>query len=127
MTFLEAIRLIKTGDVIELRRSLDGGLDPNYTNEIGTTILMLAAMEGNTALGGLLIDKGAELDRENNMRQSALPLAAWFKHPKFVRMLLDRGVSLDRIRDTGSLDSFLGWVENYCGMTSEQISKLRGT
>ena len=82
MTFLEAIRPIKTGDVIELRRSLDGGLNPNYTNEIRTTLLMLAAMEGNTALGGLLIDKGAELDRENKMQDSALTLAAWFKHPQ---------------------------------------------
>jgi ankyrin repeat protein len=127
MDFIEIIRLIKNGDTIELRHALDSGLDPNCSNEIGTTLLMLAATEGNTALGGLLIDRGAELNRENNMHNSALTLAAWFKHPKFVRLLLDRGGSLDRIRDAGSLDSFLAWVEEYCGMTSEQISQLRGT
>jgi hypothetical protein len=126
MAFLAAIRLIKTGDVIELRHALDGGLDPNYSNEIGTTLLMLAAIEGNAALGGLLIERGAELDRENNMRDSALTLAAGFKHPKFVRLLLDRGVCLDRIRDAGSLDSFIGWVQDYCGMTRDQIRQLDG-
>src|SRR5450631_4495353 len=105
MTFLEAIRLIKKGDLLELRHALDGGLDPNYSNEIGTTLLMLAAMEGNSAAGGILIDKGAELDRENSHHDSALSLAAWFAHPKFVRLLLVRGASVDRIRDRGSLDS----------------------
>jgi ankyrin repeat protein len=125
MDLIKTIRMIKMGDTIELRHALDGGLDANHSNEIGTTLLMLAAMEGNTAIGGLLIDRGAELDRENKMRDSALTLAAWFKHPKFVRLLLDRGVSLGRIRDSGSLDSFLGWVETNCGMTSEQISQLR--
>jgi ankyrin repeat protein len=127
VNFIETIRLIKIGDTIELRHALDGGLDPNHSNEIGTTLLMLAAMEGNTAIGGLLIDRGAELDRVNKMRDSALTLAAWFKHPKFVRLLLDCGASLGHIRDGGSLDSFLRWVEDYCGMTSEQTSQLRNT
>ena len=118
--------MIKTGDLIELRHALDSGLDPNYSNEIGTTLLMLAAMEGNPATGGLLIDRGAELDRENAHHNTALTLAAWFTHPKFVRLLLDRGVSLVRLRDQGSIDSFLDWVEANCGMTSEQIDSLRG-
>jgi ankyrin repeat protein len=127
MAFLEAIRLIKKGDVIELRHALDGGLDPNYSNDIGTTLLMLAAMEGNTAMGGVLIDMGAEPDRENNMHDCALSLAARFAHPQFVRLLLERGASLDRFRDGGLLASFLGWVETYCGMTSKEIGQLRRT
>jgi ankyrin repeat protein len=127
MVFLEVIRLIKKGDVFELRHALEDGLNPNHSNEIGTTLLMLAAMEGNTATGGLLIDRGAELDRENDRHDSALTLAAWFRHPKFVRMLLDRGASLDRIRDNGSLDSFFRWVEKYCGVTTERINDLRET
>jgi ankyrin repeat protein len=126
VVFIEAIRLIKRGDVFALRHALDSGLDPNHSNEIGTTLLMLAAMEGNTAMCHLLIDRGADLDKENEHRDSALLFAALFKHPKFVRILLDRGASLDRIRQSGSLDSFFTWVETYCGMTSEQISRLRG-
>lgn len=127
MAFVEAIRLIKKGDVIELRHALDDGLDPNHSNDIGTTLLMLAAMEGSVAMGSLLIDMGAELDRENNMHDCALSLAARFVHPKFVRLLLERGASLDWIRDGALLASFLGWVEANCGMPSEKISQLRRT
>ena len=125
MTYLDAIRLIKRGDTVEVRTALDGGLDPNFSNEIGTTILMLAAMEGKTPIVGILIDHGAQLDRVNGMRDSALTLAAWFAYPKVVKLLLERGASLDHIRKSGSFDSFMQWVEMHCGMTTEQLSHLR--
>lgn len=125
MTFHDAIRLIKRGDVIEVRRQLESGLDPNFMNEIGTTMLMLSAIEGKTAIGSILIESGAEIDLENKMQDTALSLAAWYSHPKFVSLLLERGASVKRIREAGSLDSFLAWVEEHCEMTSEQLRNLR--
>ena len=82
-------------------------------------------MEGKTPIVGLLIDYGAQLDRVNSMRDSALTLAAWFSHPKVVKLLLQRGASLDLIRKSGSFDSFMQWVEMYCGMTTEQLTQVR--
>jgi hypothetical protein len=45
---------------------------------------MIAAMEGDTSIGRLLIEKGADLDRRNNHRDTALSLAAHTGHPSIV-------------------------------------------
>lgn len=125
MTFEEAIRLIKKGDAISLRHALDEGLDPNTSNHLNSTILMLAAMEGNTAMGRLLIGRGADVNRENNLRDTALTLAAMLGHAAFVKLLLDSGASTERIRERGALDSFLDWVERYCKVSDAEMRNLR--
>ena len=60
MTFDEATRVIKRGDTVHLRKELEEGLAPNLSNHYAWTLLMLAAMEGDTSIGRLLIEKGAE-------------------------------------------------------------------
>jgi ankyrin repeat protein len=125
MTFLEAIRVIKKGDLVRVRHELNAGLDPNLSNDFESTILMLAAMEGNTALGRLLIEKGAELDRENKLHDSALSLAAMLGHSGFVKLLPDSGASLEQLKKRGTLESFLDWVETNCKVTSAEMSKMR--
>ena len=54
MTFDEAHRAIKKGDLARLRKELDDGLNPNLANRRFWTLLMLAAIEGNTKIGELL-------------------------------------------------------------------------
>lgn len=61
-TFEEVSRVIKKEDAIRLRHALDEGLDSNLSNDLNSTILMLAAMKGNTAIGRLLIDKSADVN-----------------------------------------------------------------
>src|SRR5215470_14648910 len=95
MTFDEAHRVIKRGDLNRLRNELDGGLSPNLCNQYSWTLLMLAAMEGNTNIGRLLIERGADLDGRNSHRDTALSLAAHTGHPSFVKLLLDTGASLE--------------------------------
>jgi len=53
MTFDEASKLIKKGDIIRLRKELQDGLSPNMANQYSSTLLMIAALEGNTSIGGL--------------------------------------------------------------------------
>jgi hypothetical protein len=125
MTFMEAIRVIKKGDLVRLRHALDEGLDPNLSNDLNSTLLMLAAVEGNTAMGRMLIEGGAVIDRENNLHDSALTLAAMLGHAGFVKLLLGCGASLEGIRSRGSLESFLDWVEKYCAVTDTQVCNLR--
>jgi len=125
MTFMDAIRVIKKGDIIRLRHNLDGGLDPSFANQFGSTLLMLAAIDGNTAIGRLLIEAGADLDRQNNLRDCALSLAIRFGHSGFVKLLLDSGASLNYFQERGSLQSFLEWAERYCVVTKEQMSNIR--
>jgi ankyrin repeat protein len=86
---------IKKGDVISLRHALEAGMTPDLSNQFSWTLLMIAALEGNTSIGSLLIDSGAELDRRNKFNDTALSFACHSGHPSFVELLLTRGASLD--------------------------------
>jgi ankyrin repeat protein len=77
----QAHRLIKIGDLIALRRALDEGLDPNILlNRAGWTLLMQAALKGNTSIGSLLISRGANLDHAGRSGDTALSFAAQTGH-----------------------------------------------
>jgi ankyrin repeat protein len=93
MTFKDAHRFIKKGDFVSLRRGLDGGVNPNLSNQFSWTLLMLAALEGNTRIGKLLISRGADLDKKNDWGETALSLAAHEGHTPFIRVLLASGAS----------------------------------
>lgn len=80
MTFNEVHRVIKIGDLVSLRVELDAGLNPSLSNQFSWPLLMLAAMEGNTAIGELLVSSGAELDTINDFGETALSLAAHGEH-----------------------------------------------
>jgi ankyrin repeat protein len=95
MTFDEAHRCIKRGDVLSLSRALDDGLDPNLANRFAWTLLMLAAMKGNTRIGEVLFAKGAKINAANDVGDTALSLAAHAGHIKFARWLLFVGASTD--------------------------------
>jgi ankyrin repeat protein len=123
MTFAEAKKLIKKGDVIRLRKELRDGLNPNMANQYSWTLLMVAALEGNTSIGSLLIESGAELDRRSNFRDTALSLAAHTGHPSFVALLLTGGASLECYPFGDTFDVWFNWACQY-GWCSERIREL---
>ena len=123
MTFDEASKLIKKGDIIQLRQELQEGLSPNLANQASWTLLMIAALEGNTAIGSLLIESGAELDTRNKFRETALSLAAHSGHPSFVELLLTSGASLECHPFGNTFDAWLNWACQY-GRCSEKIRGL---
>lgn len=104
MTYEAVHRVIKRGDVETLNTALKSGLDADLSNQYGWTLLMLAAMSGNTAIGKLLIEAGADVDHRNKFRDTALSLAVHTSHPSFVRLLLSSGASLDCHPHGNSLD-----------------------
>jgi len=123
MTFEEASKLIKKGDIIRLRRELQQGLSPNLANQYSWTLLMIAALEGNTSIGSLLIESGAELDRRNKFHETALSLAAHSAHPLFVELLLTSGASLECHPFGNTFDVWLNWACQY-GRCSEKTRGL---
>lgn len=123
MTFDQANKIIKKGDLVGLRNELEDGLDPNLCNQYWWTLLMAAAMEGNTSIGRLLIEKGADLERRNKFRDTALSLAAHAGHPSFVELLLASGASLECHPAGTSLDDWLNWACRY-GRCSDKIRVL---
>ncbi len=95
MTFDNAHKLIKKGDVLALRRELDSGVSPDLSNQFSWTLLMLAAIEGNTTMGELLVSRGANVNRTNSFGETALSLAAHGGHVPFIHLLLTNGASKD--------------------------------
>jgi hypothetical protein len=70
MTFDEAHKLIKKSDTVSLRRALDEGMVADLSNQFSWTLLMLTAIEGDTAIAELLISRGADT---NKAMTSAIP------------------------------------------------------
>jgi len=123
MNFDESCKLIKKGDIIRLRQELREGLSPNLANQASWTLLMIAALEGNTSMGSLLIENGAELDKRNKFHETALSLAAHSGHPSFVELLLTSGASLECHPFGNTFDVWLNWACQY-GRCSERIRGL---
>jgi ankyrin repeat protein len=99
MDFDQAHRAIKKGDVIAIRQAIRNGLSPNLSNRYSWSLLMLAALEGNTTIAGLLIRHGASIHAVNDFGETALSLAA---DASVAARSLVRAVSLSGVeRDCG--------------------------
>jgi hypothetical protein len=112
MTFDAVHKAIKRGDAEAIRKAFDEGLDPDPANKGGWTILMLAAMKGNSTIGKLLIDKGADFNMRNTHRDTALSLAA-----------LSGSASLDCHPHGNSLDGYLDWLSSFYPERMKRIKK----
>jgi uncharacterized protein len=123
--FRAAHRGIKKGDLICIRHFLQSGGNANLSNHFGWTLLMLAALEGNTAIGRELIQCGAQLDQRNKFADTALSLAAHAGHAGFVELLVQSGASLDGHPFGSSFESYLDWAAQYGVGTPEAIVKIR--
>lgn len=95
--FDEFHRRIKRGDIAAIRYALESGISPNLENRFGWTLLMLAASEGNLAIGQLLITSGADVNKATSMGvgQTALTLAVVGGHVRFLKLLLEHGANPD--------------------------------
>ncbi len=121
MTFDEARRCIKRGDLLSLRHALDEGLDLNLAYRSGCTLLMLAALKGHTPIGQLLFARGARINAMDNSGDTAFSLAAFKGHVKFARWLLSVGASTD-CRPYG-LD-FAMWLRKGSGLSEKSLSRV---
>lgn len=121
MTFEEAHRCMKRGDLVSLNRALDDGLDANLGNRFSWTLLMLAAMEGNTPIGEALFAKGAAVNAVNNFGDTPLSLAAHAGHVKFARWLLSVGASTDA-RPHGH--DMATWIKMGSGLPKDKLAEV---
>ena len=119
ITFDEVHGLIKKGDLVSLRHELDRGLNANLSNRFSWTLLMLAALEGNTTIGELLISRRAPHDTTNDFGETALSLAAHHGHVPFVRILLANGASRDCRPHGHSLED---WLKAASGLPQVKIA-----
>ncbi|HZM95881.1 MAG TPA: ankyrin repeat domain-containing protein [Vicinamibacterales bacterium] len=78
----------------DVRKLLDGGLNPNVaTKSGGTTALMMAAPDVDKMT--LLLDRGADVNARANSRYSTLMVAAQYQEADpAINLLLDRGAQV---------------------------------
>ncbi len=96
-----------------LRGALDAGLNPNFRDSEGNTLLMMAAAAwGRPGLAfQLLLERGADVNARSREGKTALMFAAASFNPESVRKLLDRGADI-RARDRWGQTS-LHWCANW--------------
>jgi ankyrin repeat protein len=121
LNFDGAHRLIKAGNLLSLRQALDRGVNPNLSNKYGWTLLMVAALAGDSKIGQLLISRGGDLDRINRFGETALSLAAHKGHVPFVKILLAKGAR-KKCRPHGR--SLEDWLKNASGLPLDKITSL---
>ncbi|KKA30025.1 hypothetical protein TD95_001515 [Thielaviopsis punctulata] len=111
--FTEAVRLDNHGAI---ERLLESGANINHKGYQGLTALMYAAKFNNTNVGQMLIDKGSELDQQDDYGWTALH-AARNGHDEYVKMLISNGAEIDvadNEKETPIMlfnSSYHGWVD----------------
>lgn len=90
----DTLQAMNLGDTQGIAQGLRRGMDVNYADADGNTLLMLAARSGHTEAVALLINAGAKVYLSNNFGDTALLLASFGGYENVVNMLLAKGGSL---------------------------------
>ena len=123
MTFNQAHRAIKRAEISIIADAVPASIGANASNQFGWTLLMLAAIEGNTRIGKLLLDRGANVAALNHWGESALSLAAHRGHLPFVKLLKSFGATKD-VRPHGY--DLENWLRTFSGLPQTNIDAILG-
>jgi ankyrin repeat protein len=83
--------LARAGDTERLAEAVDAGLPVNLTNEVGDSLLMLAAYHDHPDTVRALLKRGADTARINDRGQTALGAAVFRRSQRSVTLLLAAG------------------------------------
>ncbi|MEM6319737.1 MAG: ankyrin repeat domain-containing protein [Bacteroidota bacterium] len=86
--------------------------DANWSSQIGTPILHLAAAKGNPALVRVLINYGAEVDATDYMDNTALCVAAELGHIEVIRALIQGNANVSHQNMKGDTPLILAAANN---------------
>lgn len=92
---------IAAGDSAEVKSLLAAGVDINYHDEGGWTILGESALSGNVEFAQAALSRGARVNARNQKGFTALMIAASANHPDVVRALLSAGADAALRNDAG--------------------------
>lgn len=109
---LDVLDLARTGNVVQLRESLDAGVPVNLSTASGDTLLILAAYHVHEPTVQLLVERGADVERVNDRGQTALGAAVFRRAEPIVRTLLAAGANPDTgARSARQIATFFGLAE----------------
>jgi ankyrin repeat protein len=85
------------GDVRGVLTILNKGVDVNYSNSNGVTVLQVASMRGHKDVVCVLLESGADIDRVDKANRTALHFAYLYNRPAIARLLLSYGADVDLV------------------------------
>ncbi len=88
---------IKDNDYDAVAQLLKQDVDVCVRDEYGHTLLMIAAINGNTEIVRLLIEDGAGVDQEDERSRTALIYAVLKNQREAVELLIEEGADVDHI------------------------------
>ena len=91
----DTLQSINVGDIAGISDGLRRGLDVNFADPDGNSLLMQAVRSGNLESVALLVNAGARVYPSNGFGDTALLLASFAGHERIADILLAKGASLD--------------------------------
>ena len=82
---------VESGDVTQVKRSIDKGANVNMRKPGAPTALMLASMYGYTEIVELLLEVGLDVNSKDEYGYTALEWAKQEKHKDIVNLLKEAG------------------------------------
>ncbi len=89
------IQAAKNGNIAEVRKYINRGVDINAKDEYSMNALLYAICEGHIKIVELLIDKGADIHVTDNSGITALMFACDHGHIEIVKLLIAAGVDVN--------------------------------
>ena len=92
----------------ELPSLTAGGADPNYESVEGVTALVAAVRNNRASTVSLLIDRGADVNKEDTVK-GITPLKAAVEDDNcaLVELLIKRGAAVDHVNRNGRTGDFV--------------------
>lgn len=91
----DMLNAVSAKDVNRVDRLLQRGMDVNTSDQIGNTLLILAARNSDQTMVELLLKNGANVLKKNQYGDSALMLAALGGNLQSVTVLVSAGAEID--------------------------------
>ncbi|WTW93754.1 ankyrin repeat domain-containing protein [Streptomycetaceae bacterium NBC_01309] len=103
---------VHCADIESARRLLRAGADADRPDAEGTTPLYAASVRGDAEIAGMLVEAGADPNRESGHGEEGLPLcaAACWGHDEAVRVLLAGGADVNLREDGGFGRTAIQWT-----------------
>jgi hypothetical protein len=99
--YRELFDAVERGDAAVVRKFIAGGLAAEAVNTRGTTALIAAVQGNHVDVAKLLVQAGADVNRQDDAKQSAFLIAAGEGNLELLRLMLGKGADVHRTDGAG--------------------------